>query len=115
MKAIQFYQRGMMIEEWEIWWADVKFDDSDDSKRIPVLVLNSENAFFIETAKVTTHEPRDIFDYQIKNLESCGLNNDSTIRLNKKITIEREKMIAKSGKLSKQDIVFVKLILNRRK
>lgn len=42
-----------MIEEWEIWWADVKFDDSDDSKRRPVLVLNSENAFFIETAKVT--------------------------------------------------------------
>ena len=115
MKDIQFYPKDMMIEEWEMWWADVKFDDSDDSKRRPVLVLNSENAFFIETAKVTTHEPRDIFDYQIKNLESCGLNKDSTIRLNKKITIEREKMIAKSGKLSKQDIVFVKLILNRRK
>ena len=115
MKAIQFYQRDMMIEEWEIWWADVKFDDSDDSKRRPVLVLNSENTFFIKTDKKTTHEPRDIFDYQIKNLDSCGLNKDSTIRLNKKITIEREKMIAKSGKLSKQDIVFVKLILNRRK
>lgn len=30
----------MNIKEWEIWWADVMFEDSSEHKRRPVLVLN---------------------------------------------------------------------------
>lgn len=105
----------MMIEKWEIWWAEVIFDDSTESKIRPVLILNGENAFYIETAKITTHEPRDIFDYQIIDLDNCGLKKKSTIRLNKKIIIENEKLISKCGKLSKHDIVQIMLILNRKR
>lgn len=105
----------MMIEKWEIWWADVKFDDSNESKRRPVLILNGENAFYIETAKITTHEPRDIFDYQIKDIDNCGLKKQSTVRLNRKIIIENGKLISRCGKLSKRDIMQIRLILDRRK
>ena len=33
------------IEQWEVWWATVKYEDSDEEKIRPVVILDCNNAF----------------------------------------------------------------------
>lgn len=116
MKDVQSCLRSTMIEieQWDVWWAAVKYEDSDESKIRPVVILDCNNAVCIDVAKVTTHKPRDLFDHQITDLESCGLHRASTIRLDKKIPISESQLKSKLGKLSKADIFQLKIILRRR-
>lgn len=116
MKDVQYCLRSAMIkiEQWEVRWATVKYEDSDEEKIRPVVILDCNNAFCIDVAKVTTHKPRDLFDHQITDIESCGLHRASTVRLDKKIPISESQLKTKLGKLSKADIFQLKIILRRR-
>ena len=101
----------MMISpnKWEIWWAIVQYEDTNEKKKRPVLILeNNSVASVIGVAKVTTHSPRNMYDYQISDLESCGLKKDSVIRFDKKIPIKETQLIYKVGKLNKKDIFQIK-------
>ena len=53
-----------MVSRWDVCYADIQFEDKNESKRRPVLVLNS-NSVCILTAKITGHDERDVFDYAI--------------------------------------------------
>ncbi|MDY3982924.1 MAG: hypothetical protein SOY70_02835 [Veillonellaceae bacterium] len=48
-----------MPESWEIWWVRVKFEDSEECKVRPVIVLEDAVAYII-SLKVTSHAPRII-------------------------------------------------------
>lgn len=101
MKDVQYCLRSAMIkiEQWEVWWATVKYEDSDEEKIRPVVILDCNNAFCIDVAKVTTHKPRDLFDHQITDLESCGLHRASTVRLDKKNPNKRKPAKNQAGKV----------------
>ena len=49
-----------MPNSWEVWWAIVKFENSEESKIQPVVVLENQEAFII-SLKVTSHRPRDTY------------------------------------------------------
>lgn len=48
----------MTIKEWEIHWAFVKFEDSDEVKRRPVLIINKSRAAIV-SLKMTGTDIRD--------------------------------------------------------
>ena len=103
----------MNIKEWEIWWADVMFEDSSEHKRRPVLVLNDCEGLLIETVKITSHPKRDVFDVEINEWKSCGLSKSSTVRLDKVVVLNRNKFISKIGDLSARDKIQIRLVLGR--
>jgi hypothetical protein len=104
----------MSINKWDIWLADVVFeDDLTEHKKRPVLVITPGQVYIL-TAKITSHKPRLNFDgeYDIKDLKSAGLDKQSTIRLSKTIKIKSRFFIRKLGVLSEKDKIEVEKILS---
>ena len=46
------------IKQWDIWWADVKFEETDEVKRRPVLIVNPQKAF-VMALKMTSRDRGD--------------------------------------------------------
>lgn len=69
-----------MPESWEIWWARVKFEDSEECKVRPVIVLEDAVAYII-SLKVTRHAPRNNYagEYVLLDWQEEGLQKESTV------------------------------------
>lgn len=106
------------VKQYEIWLAEVKFEqDHHEVKKRPVLILDSEEIYYVEVSQITSHELRDWdwFDYEITDYKACGLKKPSTIRLNKVVSLVERNLIHKIGELTRLDIINVEIILKRRK
>lgn len=101
----------MQIRPWDIWLAAVKFEDSDEIKHRPVLI--SENGtVFIVAFKITSHRPRDQWgEYAIKEWSSAKLKKESTVRLNRRLQLDKSELIHYIGKLDPYDIINIQKIL----
>lgn len=95
-----------MPNKWEIWLAYFKFEETNDYKERPVLILENKYAYPILVAKITTHKPRKEFEreYEIVDWKKAGLNEKSTIRLSKVLLLQNNDFIMKLGKLQATDI-----------
>ena len=102
-----------MHNKWELWWADVRFeDDLSVVKRRPVLVVEP-GVYFSICLKVTTHQPRPEFqgEYIIKEWKAAGLSKESTIRISKRLRISSKSLVKKIGMLQMIDIYCVQKML----
>ena len=101
------------MNKWDIWLADVPFEDIEGSKPRPVLIIDPTNAL-VTTFKITSHEPRnDPAEYRVIKWRGAGLTNPSTIRCSKIIALEREDFIKYRGHLQPEDIEGVQEIVGR--
>lgn len=98
-----------MPTKWEIWYARFKYEDVNEYKERPVLVLENRFVFPILVAKITSHEPRENYngEYLIKNWAKAGLSKESTIRLSQILKLEKNDFVKKVGKLQAYDIYNV--------
>ena len=102
-----------MANKWEIWLANVKFDDDPSSvKRRPVLVLDRKIAYIL-SVKITSHAPRPNFngEYALKFWKAAGLDKPSTVRLSKKLKLQDTDLVRKIGRLHAVDIIFIQKLL----
>jgi hypothetical protein len=97
-----------MINQWDLWFAEFPFEDSNLSKDRPVIVLNVE-PLEVLSVKVTTHEIRDIDDYDtpIIKWKEAGLKQESVARISKTIKITPDKFRRKIGVLHNDDALEV--------
>lgn len=102
-----------MKNRWEIWWAYVKFEDSNEVKKRPVLVLEDRVAYIL-SLKITSHAPRKKFDgeYQLLQWEKAGLTKPSVVRTSKVLCLEEDDFDTKIGKLTDADIYAIQMLLN---
>lgn len=116
-KGSPFSQANMEeIKKWDIWIAEVLLEDEPTKSKIrPVLILGDDDVVCIDVAKITSHAKRDLFDLEIKDYIECGLNKESTIRLNSKIKLRKDKLHNRIGRLTNKNIIQARIILNRRK
>lgn len=97
----------MKLNKWEIWWADVKFEDSPQEKRRPVIVIDESTAFVLSLA-ITSSSPRPGYrDYVLRDWESAGLKKPSTVKLGRKVPLARDKFVSKIGVVSKTDQIRI--------
>lgn len=98
--------------KWEIWLADVKFEDSDEVKQRPVVIVE-ENVAFILALKVTSHKPREKFrgEYSIKFWSEAGLHKESTVRISQKLHLEKKDLSRRLGRLHPSDIIQIQTFL----
>lgn len=90
------------MNKYDIYWAYVYFQDIYNGKRRPVIQLDN-NTFVPLIAPITSHTARDKLDYSIKDWREAGLTKPSTIRLSKRIKLNKTLLDSYIGKLSIED------------
>ena len=102
------------MERWEIWEADVPFEEGKGSKKRPVLVL-SENEIYVLSLKMTSHEPRYNRmegEYEIMRWQEAGLDKPTVIQCSKILKLDRSRFTGKKyGRLMSTDIILLQEVL----
>lgn len=106
---IELFNTGSVID------IDFPFeDDSNKSKKRPAIVIDYNNsATRVILLKVTTHQPRTIYDYLLQNPALANLSNKSVVRCNHICTLSNGFKCEKRGDLSRQDCMTVQLLYNQ--
>ena len=101
----------MTINQWEVWLAAVRFEDSTEVKNRPVVVTSSGDVFVL-ALKVTSHDPRSQWgEYALQYWKAAGLQKPSTVRIGKRLRLQHGDMIHKIGRLHPLDIVNIQRII----
>lgn len=101
----------MTIKPWEVWFASVRFEDSPEVKKRPVVVTSS-GEIYVLALKVTSHAPRNEWgEYALQQWQAAGLKKPSTVRIGKRLRLEYRDMVHKIGRLHPLDIMAIQRIL----
>ena len=105
------------MKNWDTWFADFPFEDCNQSKKRPVVILNADPLVVLST-KVTSHPKRenDVYDVDIIDWQSANLDKPSVVRISKGIWLDKSQFDFKIGELSQNDITrvsqsYIKFIL----
>ena len=98
------------LDIWDIYLAEVKFQDRDIWKNRPVLIIEDKITLVI-SLKMTSHSPRE-GEYAIKYWKRANLNKPTTVRINKILTLDKSQLIHKIGRLQAEDIEEIKLLID---
>lgn len=105
----------MRYKGWEIWLAQVVYEDKPLVQKRPVLVVPTGQVLLV--AKMTKTEPRNKYEHKIVYWKESGLLMATTIRTEKLLKMPEKDMLHKLGDLHPVDIAEFekKLILLRSK
>ena len=93
----------MQYKRWEIWWAEVRYEDSPETiESRPVLVVSQQEMFIIAFKMTGT---KRVPDYKIKLWQEAGLDKETYIRVNMKLKLYEQDMLSKIGSLQPIDIL----------
>lgn len=90
------------MNRYEIWEAEVMFEDSSDMKKRPVLIWN-DLAFVICYKMTGTDRGDNKEEFKIEFWKEAGLSKPTTIRINKLLRLEQNSMVRKIGELDPRD------------
>ncbi len=102
------------MKRWEIWEADVPYEENNGHKKRPVLIL-SETKVMVVSLKMTSHEPRYHSmngEYEVMKWREAGLEKPTVIQCSKRLKLEKERFTGKQfGRLSATDIIGMQTML----
>ncbi len=94
----------MKLVRYEIWDANVKFEDSNDVKQRPVLIWN--NTAFVAAYKMTgTDRGNNKDEYRVEYWKEAGLDKPTAIRIVKPLKLNENDLVKKRGNLDPRDIL----------
>lgn len=100
-----------MIKPWEVWLAAVRFEDSPQVKNRPVVVTSSGDVYIL-ALKVTSHDPRGGWgEYALQYWQSAGLRKPSTVRIGKRLRLQKSDMVHRIGALHPLDVLNIQSII----
>lgn len=99
LKNVEFYK-------WDIWYADVAFEDMPNESKIrPVLIIDS-NKPIILTLKMFSHKPFSKSQenmYLIQDWQKAGLSNPTVINVKSPVFLDLKFFKKKIGVLQAKD------------
>jgi len=100
---------------WELWYANVKYEDMDFYQDRLVLVVDTTDGIYILALKVTSTPQRSEWgEYDITKWKSAGLDNPSTVRCSHSLNLMQKDFRRKIGDLQFEDISrIMDLIMNQ--
>lgn len=100
-------------QKWELWSAYTMFYNASDVKLRPVIILESKSDM-IPVIELTTHAPRDwlIWQYPLIDWARAGLRHPSTAVLGSIVTLPKEALGKRIGRLSVSDIINIECMLD---
>ncbi len=100
----------MDFKKWEIYLANVKFEDIEESKIRPVLILQDKSVFLIDCLKMISQPPRK-GEYALKKWREAGLRKPTVVRIGKKLSLPPCEFIKRIGRLNLVDIIALEQML----
>lgn len=97
----------MTFKRWEIWWAKVKFEDSEEVKRRPVLIINSNVVAIIAYKMTSTNRGDKSPNYQVREWKAAGLTKETSIRFDKVLRLNASDFDTKIGELTERDRLLI--------
>lgn len=95
------------IDKWHIWMATVRYEDSSESKERPVLIMNNA-VYMISAFKMTGTDRGDEFpEHRIRNWKGAGLTKETSVRLDKRLRLDKSALKVYVGKLCPEDIFLI--------
>ena len=104
----------MTVKKWEIHWAHVVFEDSDEVKRRPVLIIDESNAVIISFKMTGTDRGDNVREYRIEKWQEAGLSKPTSVRLDKILHLQKTDLDGKIGRLQEIDIIKIRFRLSKR-
>ncbi len=103
-----------MFNRWDVWWADVPFEDEPEIKRRPVIVVNAKE-IYVFALKATSHAPReyDEYDVALTYWRECGLTSPTTVRVSKILRLNESMMVSRIGALEAADVFRLQQVIMR--
>lgn len=102
------------FKRWEIWEADVPFEEGSGRKNRPVLILSHKDCL-VFSLKMTSHAPRYKRlegEYEIMRWQEAGLEKPTVIQCSKKLKLDESRFTGKQyGRLTATDIIGLQAIL----
>ena len=93
------------MKKWDVYMADVPFEDLPESKVRPVVVLDEETKS-VDCLKMTSHPPR-AGEYALQYWKEAGLLKQTTVRLSKRLELPSEAFRKHIWTLHPVDIVEI--------
>lgn len=90
------------LRRWDIYLADVPFEDLPQSKLRPVIILGHE-AILVDCLKMTSQPPRP-GEYVLQKWAEAGLRKPTTVRLSKRLALDPTAFRKRIGALDLVDI-----------
>ena len=101
----------MTIKPWDVWWAEVRYEDAPTVKRRPVVVTSAGDVYVL-ALKVTSHAPRSMWgEYALIHWQYAKLSKPSTVRIGKRLRLEERDLVSQIGALHPQDIINIQRII----
>ena len=103
-----------MPNKWEIWLVSMPFEDVQEAKPRPALVLDPEGGLIL-VGKMTSHAPRTEFpmEYALEEWQGAGLSVPTTLRLSQRVRLGQDRFLKKMGIMQKKDMVTVSMMLKK--
>lgn len=93
------------MKRWDIYIADVPFEDLPESKLRPVLILDGD-VLLVDCLKMTSHPPRP-GEYSLQKWREAGLHKATTVRLSKRLLLNQDALRKYVGHLQPIDILEI--------
>jgi len=104
----------MKCKQWEIWDADVKYEDAELYKKRPVLIIDAKQEIAV-ALKMTGQAPRTADEYIIKEWQKSSLDKPTTIRTSKVLKIKDNVLVKKRGSILSKERVPLTALLKKMK
>lgn len=92
----------MIKRKWEIWWAEVRFEDDPSEYKVrPVLVMDNKETFLV-SFKITSKTHHE--GYKIQFWREAGLTKESLVIV-RRLKIKDDDFRDKIGVLHQKDII----------
>lgn len=104
----------MEYNRWDIWEADVPFEEINQSKKRPVVILSEREALVL-SLKMTSHEPRYKKlegEYELMKWAEAGLLKPTVVQCSKVLRLNKGALTNKKyGRLAATDIIGLTQLL----
>ena len=99
---------------WDIYWADVAYEDNPEIIKKRPVVIKSDGGAFIMSFYATSQPSKPEYDcYPIKQWREAGLDKPTVVRLDKCLRLEPNDFHEYIGHLTEQDALILQLELMR--
>ena len=97
-----------MILKFDIWLAEVPFEDIDESKERPVLILDHvrKEVFCL---RMTSKNPQTSTDFEVLRWQKAGLKKPTVINTARRLKLSDDKLILKIGSLHDDDRIILQI------
>lgn len=100
---------GISVRKWDVYLANVPFEDLPVSKPRPVIILN-DMTIVVLCIKMTGQPPRS-GEYVLREWKKAGLRKQTTVRVSKVLKLKPGAFIKRLGALQPIDILEIQKLL----